>query len=71
MTVAEVLRQAKALSADERKELVRSLIDQIADEEKKPKRSLFELRGAAKGVWKDVDVQAYLDELRDEWDRDR
>ncbi len=70
MSVSEVLLQAKELSLDERKELVNSLIDLIAMEENKPKRSLFELRGAGKGIWQDVDVKAYINELRDEWDRD-
>ncbi len=71
MSVSEVLLQAKALSLEERKELVNSLIDLIALEENKPQRSLFELRGKGKEIWQGVDVKAYIDELRDEWDRDR
>ena len=71
MSVSEVLLQAKALSLEERKELVRSLTDLIAMEEKKPTRSLFELRGLGKEIWEGVDAQEYVNELRDEWDRDR
>ncbi len=71
MSVSEVLLQAKELSLDERKELVNSLIDHIAMEEKKPKRSLFEIRGLGKGIWQGVDVKAYIDELRDERDQVR
>ncbi len=71
MSVSEVLLQAKALSLEERKELVRSLTDLIAMEEKKPTRSLLELRGLGKEIWEGVDAQEYVNELRDEWDRDR
>lgn len=71
MTVAEVLLQAKALTPSERKELAKLLIDQIAVDADKPQRSLKELAGLGKEVWKGIDAQAYVDELRDEWDRDR
>ena len=70
MTVAEVLLQAKALTLEERVELIESLIALNAREEDKPQRSLFELRGIAKGAWKGVDIDAYINELRDQWDRD-
>ncbi len=71
MSVNEVLLQAKALSLDERKELVKTLIDLNAEEDNRPKRSLRELRGIAAGILKGSDAQAYVDELRDEWDRER
>lgn len=71
MTVTEVLRQAKALSPAERKQLLDSLTDLISMEENKPKRSLFELRGVGKEIWKGIDAQAYVNEMRDEWDRPR
>ena len=70
MTVSEVLRHAKALSLEERVELIQSLIVFNAKEDDKPQRSLFELRGIAKGAWQGVDIDAYINEMRDEWDRD-
>ena len=71
MTVAEILHQAKALTPNERKELVKSLIDLIASDAPRPKRSLLELQGLGKEIWQGVDAQEYIDELRDEWDEDR
>ncbi len=72
MSVNEVLLQAKALSLDERKELVKTLIDLNAEEDKRPKRSLRELRGLGKEIWQGIDAQEYINELRAEWkERDR
>ena len=70
MSVSEVLEQAKALSAQERKELVKLLVDtlDIAEPEPPRQRSLRELRGLGKEIWEGVDVQAYINEMRDEWD---
>ncbi len=68
MTVAEILRQAKALSPNERKELLKMLHDVVAKDDQKPKRSLLELAGLGKEYWQGTDAQAYVDELRDEWD---
>lgn len=69
MSVNEVLLQAKALTANERKELLKLLNELVAKDDQKPKRSLFELAGLGKEVWQDIDTDAYLNELRDEWDR--
>jgi hypothetical protein len=35
----------------------------------KSTRSLLELKGLGKNLWGGTDPQAYVDELRDEWDR--
>ncbi len=69
MSVSEVLRQAKALTPNERKELLKSLHELVAKDDQKPKRSLFELAGLGKEVWQGIDTDAYLNELRDEWDQ--
>ena len=69
MSVSEVLRQAKALTPSERKELLKSLHELVAKDDRKPKRSLFELAGLGEEVWQDIDTDAYLNELRDEWDQ--
>ena len=37
-----------------------------ADE--KPRRSIMELRGLGKEIWKDIDVEAYLNEERNSWE---
>ncbi|MCY4538145.1 MAG: hypothetical protein OXE52_07930 [Chloroflexi bacterium] len=69
MSVTKVLLQAEALTPNERKELLKLLHDLVAKDEQKPKRSLFELAGLGKEVWQDIDTDAYLNELRDEWDQ--
>ena len=33
----------------------------------KDRRSIIELRGLGAEIWKDVDAQQYVNELRDEW----
>lgn len=70
MTVSDVLLQAKALTPSERKELLKLLQHIIAAEEKGPKRSLRDLAGLGKEYWEGVDSDAFLNELRDEWDED-
>lgn len=67
MTVAEILEQAKALSAQERKELAKLLID-LLDTGAHPTRRLSELRGLGKEIWEGIDAQDYVNRLRDEWD---
>ena len=72
MSATQVLQQAKALSPSERKELLRLLQEIIAvDDGQKPRRSLRDLRGKGKGTWQGLDVDAYINGLRDEWDEDR
>lgn len=70
MTVAEVMEQARALSLQERKELVKLLVDSLdTPEAKQPRRRrLTELRGLGKEIWEGIDAQEYVDQLRNEWD---
>lgn len=37
-------------------------------QEKKPKRSIMELHGLGAGIWKGIDAQEYVNELRREWE---
>lgn len=70
MTVAEIIEQAKDLSYQERKELVKLLIDTLevpASIPSRPRR-ITELRGLGKEIWAGIDAQAYVNQLRDEWD---
>ena len=65
MTIAELLEQAKALTPEERKTLVQLLLE-IPDST--PQHRLSELRGLGKDIWKNIDAQEYVDQLRDEWE---
>jgi hypothetical protein len=70
MTVAEILEQAKRLNVQERKELVKLLVDSLDVPETAPRRQrhLSELRGLGKEIWAGIDAQEYVDQLRSEWD---
>jgi len=69
MTVTEVLEQAKALSRQERKELMKLLVDTLDDSEgETTEHSILELAGLGKEIWEGVDPQEYVNQLRKEWD---
>jgi hypothetical protein len=70
MTIAEILQQAKTLSGQDRKELVKLLVDSLDVPETVPpqQRCLSELRGLGKEIWEGIDAQEYVDQLRSEWD---
>jgi hypothetical protein len=70
MTIAEILHQVKTLSAQERKELVKLLVDSLDVPEAVPRqrRCLSELRGLGKEIWDGIDAQEYVNQLRSEWD---
>ena len=38
------------------------------DQSQRPKRSLMELHGLGAELWKDIDVEKYINNSRDEWD---
>lgn len=67
MTLATILEQARTLTPHDRRELLKRLID-ILDDEPRPMRRLTELRGLGAELWQGIDAQAYIDQLRDEWD---
>ena len=67
MGIAEILEQAKALSYDERKELVKRLVDTF-DGEEREQHSILDLAGLGAEIWEGIDAQEYVNQLRDEWD---
>ncbi len=68
MTINELLEQAKTLSAQDRKQLAKLLIDTLDVTPGSTSRRLSELRGLGKEIWEGVDPQEYVDQMRDEWD---
>lgn len=64
MNVYELLEKAKTLEQRQQKELIMLLIDHLASQPPKPKRSLSELQGLGKEIWQGVDAQEYINELR-------
>lgn len=70
MTVTDIVEQAKALSIQERKLLIKLLVDGLDRQEMPAQpRSITELRGLGKTIWQGIDAQDYVNELRNEWDR--
>jgi len=71
MTVEQLYQQyIRPISVAEQLELIslisRKLIRQSGLKEKK-QRSLLELEGLGSEIWKGVDAQKYVDDLRNEW----
>ena len=70
----EIYRQhIKPLSPAERLRLMELTVHDLAQQSSglagEPRRSIMELHGLGKEIWKGVDPQAYVSKLRDEWDR--
>jgi hypothetical protein len=59
LSVAERLRLL-AMVADD-------LVQLVPESDKKPKRNIMELGGLGAEIWKGVDAQEYVNELRSEW----
>lgn len=69
-TVEEIYQQhVKSLPNREKLRLIAKVSSDLAETEtEKPKRSLLELEGLGKEIWKGIDAQEYVDELRNEWE---
>jgi hypothetical protein len=66
------LRYIKPLSPEVRLRLLAVIAsDLAADNDDEPReRSILELRGLGAEIWHGVDAQQYVNELRDEWERE-
>ena len=65
MTITEIMQQAKSLSLQERRELVKLLNDSLQQVDEPKKHSILELAGLGAEV---IDPQEYINQLRSEWD---
>jgi hypothetical protein len=71
MSVMRILEEVRALSLEERKTLMKLMIDTLTEGgEPRRTRSLRELRGLGKEIWQGIDAQQHIDQQRDEWDRE-
>ena len=69
MSVNEILKEIRTLSLAERKQLMKLMIDTLAETpESAQKHSVMELAGLGAEIWEGVDAQEYVNQLRDEWD---
>ncbi len=73
MTLTDLYEhQIKQRSAGERLRIARWILNDLAvaevpSEPDRPRRSLLELEGLGAEIWAGVEAQAYVDELRSEW----
>ena len=70
MTLQEMIREARMLSVEERKQLIKALVDIVNEPSaKEPKKhNIMDFEGIAAHLADEVDPQDYLRRLRDEWD---
>ncbi|MGI8550656.1 MAG: hypothetical protein ACR2PL_07685 [Dehalococcoidia bacterium] len=67
-------RQIRPLTPETRLRLLELIAHDLAGAEHQdaaPGRSLLELEGLGSGIWEGIDAQAYVNELRTEWDSDQ
>jgi len=62
------LQFAEKLSPEERAQLAQELATPAADE-RRPRRSILELRGLGAEIWEGVDAQEYVNAERAAWER--
>jgi hypothetical protein len=69
MTVAQMVEQARRLTHQEQIELLKRLVDLVAQPSSIQKtRSILEFEGVATHLADEEDPQEYLKRLRSEWD---
>ena len=66
------LNQVAARRGVPTSELVQVAVEKLLEAEEvadRPKHSIMELHGIGKGTWDGVNIQDYINEMRDEWDK--
>lgn len=72
MTLEAMLQEIRALPVEERKQLIKLIVDTLpeaAPEQPKKRRKITEFRGVGAEMWQGIDAQEYVNRLRDEWDQ--
>jgi hypothetical protein len=66
----EALSRVLLLTPDEQLQLLAEVATTLRDNvTARPKHNIMEFRGFAKELWQGVDVEKYIDEERNSWDR--
>jgi hypothetical protein len=66
----EVLYQVQRLTDDEKLQLLADLAIMLRSQVRaEPKHSILEFEGFAKEIWDGIDVEKYIEEERNSWDR--
>jgi len=66
----EILEQVQLLTLDDQLRLLEDIASMLRQQfTTQPKHSIMEFKGLGKEVWQGVDVEKYIDEERNSWDR--
>lgn len=70
LTLEDIVREVRTLPIADRKRLIGLIVDTLTDQEPppSPKRSILEFEGVGAEIWKGIDAQEYVNQLRSEWD---
>ena len=63
-----ILQQVQQLAPDEQRQLLADLAELVQQTAAHPRRSILELDGLGKEIWKGIDPDKYIDEERQSWD---
>ena len=66
MKTEAIIKGLRKLNEKDRRKVLNELIQ--LQKEKKKKRSITELAGLGKEIWKGIDVDDFVKKLRSEWD---
>ncbi len=67
----EILDQARRLSLEDQARLVEELATLVRSRiQAWPKHSILEFEGMGKELWQGIDVEQYIEEERNSWDRE-
>ena len=67
--LTEAFAVVEKLSPEEKLQLIEHVVHELRETRSEEIRHWREFRGLGKEIWQGVDTQAYIDKLRDEWDR--
>jgi hypothetical protein len=67
MSIQEIVREFRALSLEERKDVLKLLIDTLMEPTTEKTHLISEFQGIAASLADDEDPQAYINHLRAEW----
>lgn len=68
MTLDALAQEIRALSLQERKQLVTLILDTFTDVADTPTRDILEFEGIGAHLYDGTDAQTYVNQLRSEWD---
>jgi hypothetical protein len=72
MTIEAMLAEISEMPVRERKRLISLIVESLPEQDETSharKRSILEFEGVGSEIWANVNVQDYLDQLRNEWDK--